>query len=133
MVGPGGELFVPYDALPTPAKYILQTRYIMANGVALQAPLGYRQVPAEFGGGYLLVGPDWSIGSFKNIIRIQPPGTGSSVKYGYKNGYFVAYNSQGAAISIYSGNTYKYTSPAVHNALGPVVPPVEHSILRWWW
>lgn len=129
IVGPGGELYIPYDLLPTPSKYILQGRFFdPANQVGLAAPPGYYAVAAATGGGTLLVDSQWIPGDNRNVIRIQLPGTGSSNAYQGGGAYYVTTNQQGAAISIYSGRAFKNTSPAVHNPLGRVDPPWP----GWW-
>lgn len=90
----------------------------MDNGIALGLPEGYAAIPAPNGGGTLLVGPDHVEGSRRNVVRVQPPGTGSSDKWMGGRAYYVAYNSQGAAISVYSGKSYRDNSPSVHNPFG---------------
>jgi hypothetical protein len=123
LIGPGGQLYVPYDELPTPAKYILQNRWIdPATGqIVLTTPNGYYLISAPTGGGYLLVPRNYT-GGRQNVIRLQPYGTGSSTTYGYSKGYYVVYNKAGAAISIYSGQPFKDSSPAVHNEFSIAVP-----------
>jgi hypothetical protein len=104
-VGPGGEPYVPHDQLPTPSKYILQNRRVdpQTGMVSLELPPGYRLVQASSGDGYLLVPPGWQPGDNRNIVRIQPPGTGSSIAWGYTHGYYIVTNQAGAPISIYNG------------------------------
>jgi RHS repeat-associated protein len=125
-IGPGGQPFVPQGLLPTQSQYILQGRWIdpETGEVNLTTPPGYIPVAAPTGGGYLFVAPDWTPGDTRNVIRVQPYGTGSSTKFGYSNGYYVVTNQAGAAISIYSGQQFPVTSPAVHNELGRVAPNV---------
>ena len=124
-IGPGGEPYVPFDQLPTSSKYILQNRTVdVATGmVNLELPPGYTMVQAPSGDGVLLVPPGWQAGDNRNIVRIQPAGTGSSNAWGYTNGYYIVTNQAGAPISIYNGAQLGRTAPGVHNPLGPVVPP----------
>jgi RHS repeat-associated protein len=132
-VGPGGEPWVPFEKLPRAARYILQFRWVTADGqVALEAPLGYKMIDAPSGGGWLLVPGNWQAGdSRKNVIRIQAPGNGSADRWGYDKGYYVVYDSNAEPISIYSGKVFKDNSPAVHNPIGYVQPPDPFSIFNW--
>jgi RHS repeat-associated protein len=84
-------------------------------------PANYRPIPAPRGGGYLLVPPGWTPGSRVNIIRIQPPGTGSVAHN--PRGYFVVYGQSGSALNIRTGAQVKDTAPEAHNPLGGVIPP----------
>jgi RHS repeat-associated protein len=84
-------------------------------------PSNYRRIAAPHGGGYLLVPPNWVPGSNRNVIRIQPPGTGSFEHN--PNGYFVVYGQSGAALNIRTGQQMPANSPGVHNPLGGVLPP----------
>jgi len=124
LMGPGGQAFVPLPLVPKPSQYILQNRWFdpKTGGLNLSTPPGYQIVAAPSGGGYLLVPPGWQPGDNRNVIRIQPYGTGSSVRQGYSQGYFIVTNQAGAAISIYSGQQFPASSPAVHNEFGHVSP-----------
>jgi hypothetical protein len=77
----------------------------------------------------LLVGRSWTPGDRRNVIRIQPPGTGSSTAYQGGGACKVVTNQQGATISTCSGKAFPRNSPAVHNPLGHVTPPSQFS---WW-
>ena len=125
LVGPGGQPFVPLAEVPTQSQYILQNRWVdpETGAVNYTTPPGYVAIPAPSGGGFLLVPPDYTAGSNQNLVRVQPPGTGSSSQWGYNFGYFVVYNNAGAAISIFSGQQFPANSPAVHNPFTVITPP----------
>jgi len=124
LLGPGGQPYVPLSQIPRPSQYILQGRFFdpESGQLNLTSPPGYQLVHAPQGGGYLLVPPNWSSPDNRNVIRIQPSGTGSSLEFGYTNGYYVVTNQAGATISIFSGLQFPVTSPAVHNPYGTYSP-----------
>jgi hypothetical protein len=54
--------------------------------IILTAPDGYDQANAPSGGGFLLVGPDWTPGDNRNVIRVQPYGTAITVTVLFNTG-----------------------------------------------
>jgi RHS repeat-associated protein len=117
------QRFVPDEQLP-PYANILRGRRVVENGrISLfNIPRTYRWVLSPQGNGFLLVPPGWTPGSRQNIIRLQPPGTGST-QYN-PQGYYVVYGQSGSALNVWTGEQVRDTDPAAHNPWGGVFPPI---------
>jgi RHS repeat-associated protein len=119
---PHGEPFVEDNRLNPSSRRVLAGNRTLdpeTGQITLEFPEDWEAVPAPRGGGILIVPPEWKLEDGNvNIMRIQPPGTGS-VKYN-PDGYYVVYNEGKQPISPYSGKTV--TQDKWHNHLSRVRP-----------
>ena len=119
---PHGHPYVEDSELPPNARRVLAGNRKLdpkSGRVILTFPPDWKLVPAQKGGGFFIVPPDWSgEGDRRSTVRVQPPGTGSA-EYN-PDGYYVVYNSElgTQAISPYSGKVLNKSQ--WHNPLGGI-------------
>ena len=114
---PHGQPYTPDNELKDSNRRVLSGNRRLdpkTGQVIWQFPPDWRAVKAPKGGGFLIVPPEWIENTRTNVVRIQPPGTGS-VDHN-PEGYYVVYNESGQPISPYSGKTLNKSQS--HNPLG---------------
>lgn len=121
---PNGEPFVENEYLNRAARDILAPegsyRMLDKDGRLIYSlPQDWEAYTLPEGGGFVIARPGWRpMHGLQNVVRVQPPGTGS-FKHNPK-GYYVVYNKNGQPISPYSGRTV--SRKKWHNEFSIIIP-----------